>query len=92
MKSTGIERIIHKQRTKTCSRTSILHLERLVIGGRHDGVSQWIDRTSSHPHRMPKQRIQLLSGVRMSTPFKRASTTSLLALSTLPEPIGRPAA
>ena len=61
MNSTGIEPTIHIQGTQTCSRVCIPHLERLVIGGRHDEVSRWTDRTASHFIRMPDKRAPLLS-------------------------------
>src|SRR5438034_226257 len=65
MKSTSKEPTIHIQRTKTCSRTRIPHLQRLVTRCRHDAVSCCADRTPTHHTPMPTQLASLLTRARI---------------------------
>src|SRR5690349_7880352 len=65
MKSTGVEIIIYKQCAKTSSRACIPHLQLPVIGGRHNEISQWTDRTPTHLTRMPTKRESHLSRTRI---------------------------
>ena len=65
MKRTGMEEIIHKQCTKTCSRAHIPHFERVIPGDRHNRVSLRADRTPCHPMCMPAQRASFLPRARI---------------------------